>query len=401
MGWREQWQKASFRGVEFRFRTASATLGRRNVVHSYPGRDDPYVEDMGRKAREFTIEAFVIGDNYIAWRNQLEAACEQAGSGELVHPTRGRMQVALQDCRPSESIDAGGMASYSLTFIEAGSNRFPTVRTDTPSMVSGAADTALGAVRGDFAKRFKVSGFPSFVGTSALGNVTAAISGIRGSFLSYLPDMNILPSFNFELAALLGAAESLFGTPDDLASRFGAQIGALNGLLSPADTRAATVSLSGFGTAQSGFTPLPSVPATTPSRVQQGANQAAVVNLVQRTALVESARAASQVTFTSRNEALAVRDQLADALQVQAETAPDNVYVALTDLRVALVKDIGTRAVNLTELVEVTPRATVPAIVLAYRLYGDPSRDAEIVSRNRVRHPGFVPGGQILEVVAA
>lgn len=400
MGWREQWQKASFRGVEFRFRTASATLGRRNVVHSYPGRDDPYVEDMGRKAREFTIEAFVIGDNYIAWRNQLEAACEQAGSGELVHPTRGRMQVALQDCRPSESIDAGGMASYSLTFIEAGSNRFPTVRTDAPSLVSGAADNALGAVRGDFAKRFKVSGFPAFVGTSALGNVTAAISGIRGSFLSYLPDMNILPSFNFELAALLGAAGSLFGTPEDLASRFGAQIGALNGLLSPADTRAATVSLSGFGTAQSGFTPLPSVPATTPSRVQQGANQAAVVNMVQRTALVESARAASQVTFTSRNEALAVRDQLADALQVQAETAPDNVYVALTDLRVALVKDIGTRAANLTGLVEFTPRATVPAIVLAYRLYDDPSRDAEIVSRNRVRHPGFVPGGRALEVLA-
>lgn len=395
MSWRDQWQKGSFRGVEFRFRSASAALGRRNVVHSYPGRDDPYVEDMGRKAREFTIEAFVLGDNYIAWRDRLEAACEQAGSGELVHPTRGRMQVALQDCRPSESIEAGGLASYSLTFIEAGSNRFPTVRMDTPSLVSGAADTALGAVRGDFAKRFKVSGFPAFVGTAALANVTAAISAVRGTILSYLPDMNILPSFTFELDAMLGAAESLLGTPDDLASRFGTQIGALNGLFSPSAARPAAASLAGFGT-----TLLP-VPATTPSRVQQGVNQAAVVNLVQRTALVESARAASQVTFASRNEALAVRDQLADAIQAQAETAPDSVYVALTDLRVALVKDIGTRAADLTELVEVTPRATVPAIVLAYRLYGDPARDAEIVSRNRVRHPGFVPGGRVLEVVAA
>lgn len=394
MGWREQWQKASFRGVEFRFRSAAATLGRRNVVHSYPGRDDPYVEDMGRKAREFTIEAFVLGDNYIAWRDKLETACEQAGPGELVHPTRGRMQVALQDCRPSESIDAGGLASYSLTFIEAGSNRFPTVRTDTPLLVSGAADTAISAVSGDFAKRFKITGFPAFVGTSALSNVTAAIGAIRGTIFSCVPDMGVLPAFMSELNSMLGAAESLLGTPADLASRFSAQIGALNGLLSPSAARPATASLSGFGA-----TLLP-VPATTPSRVQQGVNQAAVVSLVQRTALVESARAASQVTFASRNEALAVRDQLSDALQAQAETAPDNVYVALTDLRVAMIKDIGTRAANLADLVEVTPRATVPAIVLAYRLYGDPSRDAEIVSRNRVQHPGFVPGGRILEVLA-
>ena len=71
MAWRDQWQTAKFRGVEFRFRTASATLGRRNVVHSYPGRDDPYVEDMGRKAREFSLEAFVLGDDYMAWRDRL------------------------------------------------------------------------------------------------------------------------------------------------------------------------------------------------------------------------------------------------------------------------------------------------------------------------------------------
>ncbi len=393
MSWRDQWQKASFRGVEFRFRSASAVLGRRNVVHSYPGRDDPYVEDMGRKAREFTIEAFVHGDGYIAWRDRLEAACEQPGPGELVHPTRGRMQVAVQDCRPTENIDAGGLASYSLTFIEAGANRFPAVRVDTSSRVFGVADSALSAVRGDFSQRFKVSGFPAFVGTAALANVNAALSAIRGSIQSYVPDMNILPSFTFELERMINSAESLIGMPDDLASRFGIQIGALNGLLSPGPARSASASLSNFGAT------LPAVPATTPSRVQQGANQAAVVNLVQRTALVESARAASQVDFATRDEAIAVRDQLADALAAQAETAPDGVYVAFTDLRVAVVKDIGARSVNLPGLIGYTPRATQPAIVLAYRLYGDPSRDAEIVARNGVRHPGFVPGGQALEVL--
>jgi prophage DNA circulation protein len=48
---------------------------------------------------------------------------------------------------------------------------------------------------------------------------------------------------------------------------------------------------------------------------------------------------------------------------------------------------------------------TQPALVLAQRLYGDPAsveaRAAEIVARNKVRHPGFVPGGVALQVLSA
>ena len=50
--------------------------------------------------------------------------------------------------------------------------------------------------------------------------------------------------------------------------------------------------------------------------------------------------------------------------------------------------------------IRVTPEATQPALVLAYGLYEDAGREAEIVTRNKVRHPGFVPGGQALEVLA-
>jgi prophage DNA circulation protein len=48
----------------------------------------------------------------------------------------------------------------------------------------------------------------------------------------------------------------------------------------------------------------------------------------------------------------------------------------------------------------VQPQATQPALVLAYSLYEDASRDADIIARNNVRHPGFVPGGRTLEVLA-
>lgn len=393
MAWRDQWQKASFRNVEFRFRSAVASVGRRNVVHQYPGRDESFVEDMGRKQREFTIEAFVIGDDYITWRDRLEAACEKNGAGELVHPTRGRMWVAVQDCRATESIDAGGLASYSLTFIEAGENRNPTVRVDTPSAVDAAGDQAIIAVSEDFSGVFEVDGQPDFVEEDASASLGAALDEITTAARSIVPDMTILPAFHREASGILSKLTTLMRIPSDLASSITGQIAGLRGMANgPSSAFSALSRLFSFGSDSS-------VARTTPARIQQASNRDAVNLLVRRTALIEAAKASARIDFESRNDAIATRDNLAALLDAEASGATDDVYFALTDLRVAVIKDIGARAANLSQLMQFTPRATIPALVLAYQLYEDPARDAEIISRNGVRHPGFVPGGKAMEVL--
>ena len=78
----------------------------------------------------------------------------------------------------------------------------------------------------------------------------------------------------------------------------------------------------------------------------------------------------------------------------------DDVYSALAGLRAATVKDITVRGADRARLVSYTPIDSLPAVVIAYQLYDDASRDDEIVVRNRVRHPGFVPGGAPLEVLS-
>lgn len=393
MAWRDQWQTASFRGVKFRFRSASAVLGRRNVVHSYPGRDDPYVEDMGRKAREFTLEAFVLGSDYMAWRDQLEAACEQSGPGELVHPTRGRMLVAVQDCRPTESVDAGGMASYSLSFIEAGGNAFPTVRVDTQAAITVAADDAVAASITDFADKFSIAGMPSFVGVRALASVNAALDTAYGATLRGFAQINVLPGIYADLSTLQGQAEQWLSLPSTLGEKLAAQVAMIGDLFESEHAYTAGGAVAEFsGTANSGT--------GTPAQAQATQNDAAVSQLMQRCGLVVAARAAGAMTYASSNDALVVRDSLVDRLDAAAETASDEVYFALCNLRAVLVRDIGARAADLAQLMQYTPRATTPAIVLAYLLYGDAERADEIVARNRVRHAGFVPGGEPLEVLS-
>jgi hypothetical protein len=60
-----------------------------------------------------------------------------------------------------------------------------------------------------------------------------------------------------------------------------------------------------------------------------------------------------------------------------------------------MVRDITARGATLARLFSYTPKATEPALVIANRIYGTvdiEARTAEIVSRNKVRHPGFCAG---------
>lgn len=61
MAWRDEMQRASFRGVQFYVKESTGALGRRNVIHQYPKKDTAYGEDLGKKAREFTLnDAFQV-----------------------------------------------------------------------------------------------------------------------------------------------------------------------------------------------------------------------------------------------------------------------------------------------------------------------------------------------------
>jgi prophage DNA circulation protein len=106
------------------------------------------------------------------------------------------------------------------------------------------------------------------------------------------------------------------------------------------------------------------------------------------------------IGFDSYDEAIAFRDQIFDAIDAQAAIAPDDdVYSALMDVRAQLAAAVPGTAVDLPRLVHVTPATTVPALVLAYRLYGDVDLADDLAARNRVARPGFVPGGRQLQVL--
>ena len=129
--WRDQWMPARFRNAQFHVESGSKDSGRRLVVHEFPKRELPYTEDLGRRAVEWTVRGYCIvypkntGEtlyqrDYRTPRNELIAALELEGFGELQLPTLPPMQVAVQRYRVTEENRFGGFCIFDMTFVEQG-----------------------------------------------------------------------------------------------------------------------------------------------------------------------------------------------------------------------------------------------------------------------------------------
>lgn len=387
MGWRDQLRSGSFRGVPFLIEGHERAGGRRAEIHEFPQRDEPYSEDLGRAAHRYSVNCYVLGPNYMADRDALLAAAEAEGSGTLIHPYLGSLLVQCLTVSMSEHAQDGGIAFFQLAFVEAGAKPAPSTGSDTQAAALTAADDGQERLAGGFASIFRpdMRGFVVDAMTGVVQSAAASISGLGAGVLT--------DAARFALSRATGAlanqASGLLATPLKLATQV---MGSVNLLRSAATTPSAGLglmtSLMGFGGS------LAAVPGATPARLRQAANQSALINLVRQAGAVGAVRSAAQSTFATYDDALQVRATLADALDDlaldAADAADDTAYGALGDLRGAMVRDLTARGASLARISSFAPATTLPALVVAHRLYGNATRDQELIDRNRAGHPGFM-----------
>lgn len=397
MSWRDSLRPGSFRDLPFHIEAADQQGGRRQVVHEFPQRDDPFVEDLGLKPRGFTIDCLVLGADYMTARDALIDALEAAGSGTLVHPYRGALTVSCDQYSVRETSAEGGIAYFSIDFIASAVAPRPSSAEDTGSVVETAAVAAMDEGVTGLPDRFTVDGLAGFVAESAAARVAAISDRLAPSLARLGAGRAALSGVTLRLGNLRADALQLVRQVPDLA-------GSIAGLVASArllaDTpRAALRELRGLIGLNTGDR----APGETPARIVERANVAALERLVTLAAAAEAVRAVSATTFESYDDAVAVRDDLADRLELAAGAAADagddEAFLKLNALRLAMTRDVTRRGGSLARVHTYVPSATEPALVIAHRLYGDAAREAEIVERNRLRHPGFATGGQGLEVL--
>jgi prophage DNA circulation protein len=423
-------QTASFRGVPFKVVTAQTRKGRRPAVHEYPYVDGGWVEDMGRALRIYSFSGYLIGDAAPVMQLLLDNAVETKGPGLLIHPTIGAVQVSVVSASTAIHKDRMRVIEVAFQFVEAGSPIFPTAIIATVVAVLAAADSALtasGADLGGVAIPAAAAGpavtgegqavVASFAAAATAGGANpTAIVGMAaalpppdastsygrygaGSASTMLPVGTTVATLQAQLAnqrsalALAGAAAAAaagsYSARTDMPDALAALVEAMRaGINDPADQVAVLLALAGFTFADNAG-----------GAVGIGAAMAAMRDAMaaacRRAALVSLARASASYQPSSYNDAAALRETLAAALDTEMTAAgdagQDASYAALKALRAAVVQDLTTRGASLPSVVAVNLQLALPALVIAQRLYLDASRSDQITAESGAIHPAFCP----------
>jgi hypothetical protein len=137
---------------------------------------------------------------------------------------------------------------------------------------------------------------------------------------------------------------------------------------------------------------------------KQGKSIAAALSLLKIGALAESASflIGPYVAYETADQAEDARDEWvahADSVLFSGEV-PGESFAAVMNLRTQVHKYLTNLSYTLPRIYTYVPTRTVPSLVLAYELYGDATKRADIIRRNAIRNPMLIQGGIPIEVIA-
>lgn len=404
-----EFRKASFRGVEFEVTGRSWSSGRRHQLHEYPDKDTPYAEDLGKKAETYPVTAFVIGDDYATKRDALRKACLQKGPGTLVHPDYGSVSVLCDAISVREELSSQGMAVFELTFIEAGALAIPETSIDMSDSVLSSASALTDAARNDFVSGFSLSqgvaGLTSLVGniadvcTSSLNSIGSGLEYAEGLRSDLTDAMNQVVDAVAMANDLKSSAENLLNTPDALAAQLDTVFSVVASMAGTSPDSFSTVRNL---TSQSNASETASV-SNDDAKAEKLCMQR-IEQLTKQVVVAKEAEIITQIEFDNADDASSVLENfVADTEEVELfeDIEPsDEIMQALRTTRENVVEYVREIILELPRMRTIRVPEHIPSRVLAYDLYEDLDRADEIVKKNKIPYPAFVPAGKDLKVLS-
>lgn len=418
---------ATFRGVPFIVEGMVSRVARRTAIHEYPYREAIWAEDMGGGVNVFAFSGF-FADNAggllaMLARDAFLLAAKQKGPGLLTHPTLGVMQVSVLSFASSEDkdhlgrfglelevcetatgpefpADAGGAGSISLAslnVLSAGGSDYAAAALRYAGLGAGVLMVAPGVLRA-------WSALPASLSTTA-ESVMGAVAGLGDGWGRYTdgnaataapagstPQSLIAETLAAQADMQATVAMSLDTAADGTPVKVSAAAEAISGAIlasaaDPADQIRLLAPMAGYaatGTSAGGT-------------LGDGivAIEAAAAALCRTVTLARLAAAVAAYRLASYEEAIALRQQVADLFNAEllaaSADARDASFSALRDLRSAVLDYLGGLAATLPATEVVVLPAPVPALAVAQLLYNDASRTGEIIARADPPHPAFMP----------
>ena len=131
--------EGSFRGFPFKIARERGEGGRRGPVHEYPDRDEPFFEDMGRRAKRWELNVYFVGPSADLQADLWDKLLWKGEVGPLILPRLRRERVKAQTWSYDRDAGKGNWVACNVAFVEAGQNQFPAPTTSWPHALLEAA----------------------------------------------------------------------------------------------------------------------------------------------------------------------------------------------------------------------------------------------------------------------
>ncbi|ATE76046.1 MULTISPECIES: DNA circularization protein [Pseudomonas] len=403
MSWRDRLLPASFRGVGFWVDQAKTPVGKKGQLHEYPQRDLPFFEGLGQQAKIHDLTAFIVGPDCLEQRDKLLKALEQ-GSGELVHPWLGRIQVKVGECDMTQTRQDGGLVTFTLKFYPDEPLPFPTATVSTQKVLLAKADTLLGSA----VARFEQAMTLIKAARIGIANLRNSLTGVYDVIKEQLKPL--IEQYR-QITELVNAVKEL---PKEVAAEFKGLLGDIKSLKDFAKEgyRGVIADVS----QQLEAIRKADAPKLTTGKDTTAAAQA-MADLVQDTLLVKVAQwvasmpvASTPVKLSSTpsleqqanlpvtrqevpvtDDLKALQKALVEATNPMLDKAGSAHYQAIDDVKQALLAHLKAVASSGVRQVSKSFQESLPALVVAYKQFADATRVTEVIQRNGIAHPGYAP----------
>lgn len=388
--------------------------GRRAVLHEFPERDDPYTEDLGRRGRTYAVDAHIIGSDYFRQRDALIRALERKGSGILIHPYLGRKDVQVTNFSMTESIDEGRICKFSITFLERGRVINPIGLFSSVFGVFDQVNQVIDDLRTEFEQFYDVLNYPSFVLDSFTGIAFETVD-LFSEAIGIVPAT--VSEFNTVSDQIFDLGNNLAGTLLNPLDTFDAFTNVQRDMTSITPNHSEKQEILDYimtvGTTQTFFE-------TTPSRTQEKANADTFFRTIKGIAIAQKITwltqavtrpfdlTVSEMVNLNNDDVLSLedlqthRDEIIDIADVYLADYPDidsrQSFVSLRAKFIAAI-DEAQDSLKIKNKISFETRSTLPSLALVYDKTEQIKYDDDFVLRNKIRHPGRVPGGQTYEVI--
>ena len=387
----DYYRQGSFRGVEFEYIEDDYAYKVKEAGQNLLA-DDETTETLAAAPREFALTVAVCGRDAVKKRNDLIKALEDTSAGILVHPQYGEISVKVSDAgfNVHSAADSGNWFEFVINFIKTNDNglRLTVVPVSerAEQKHAEAVNRAAQTLSGKAKNNIQVKGW-----LDTVADDTAAFADQVLNEVKTLLEKEILPTGALEkikgsIDTMSGGILSLINAPDVWALEI-MDLLDIDGASFDLYERLAALSVK------------PSKPQyLTETRKRSVQNQENVLTLFKTAAVLQGLNKGvlmetpSDLQTAERIERMtALTESVTDA-----DAEIQQAFETVLQTSVAVLKSIKKERTK-----QITAAETIPAVVLLHQAGGTAlmRKNEDFVPRNHIRHPLFVAGGVITEVI--